>query len=130
MVIFYCLWHQKYEVDTMFRKLEETWVETLTVILLLVGFVISVFLTNATLTYVVIIGAGFLAGRILYIKRFKEPIFPFVLIIIGFLLGYLLGNFWASRWLTLIFFMVSFGGSYYLHLKKILVIFKSKDFIK
>jgi len=50
--------------------------------------------------------------------------------IVGFLVGYFLGTFWASRFWVLVFFLISFGVSYYLHLKEILVIFKKEDFIK
>ncbi|MFC1686938.1 hypothetical protein ACFL0E_01105 [Nanoarchaeota archaeon] len=114
----------------MLKKLEETWAETLTIVLVLVGFLISILLMNVVLTYIVIIASGFLAGRIFYIKRFKEPIFPFVLMIIGFLFGYILGNVWASRFWTGVFFIISFSISYYLHLKKILVIFKNRSFIR
>lgn len=114
----------------MIKKLEETWVETLSIVLVLMGFLISILLMSAWISYFVIIVSGFLAGRIFYIKRFTEPIFPFVLMIIGFLFGYILGNFAASRFWTGVFFIISFAASYFLHVKKILVTFKSKSFIK
>lgn len=110
--------------------IQETWAETLAVVLVLVGFLVSLLLKNALLVYLVVILSGFLAGRIFYVKRFKEPIFPSILMILGFLLGYVLGNIWASRFWTVVFFAAGFVVSYYLHLKKILVIFKSEDFIR
>ena len=110
--------------------IQEAWAETLALVFVLIGFLVSLFLTNVFMVYLVVILAGFLAGRVFYIKRFKEPIFPFILMIIGFLFGYVLGSFEASRfWITL-FFAAAFTVSYYLHLKKILVIFKSEEFIK
>ncbi len=109
---------------------EEDWTEVLTLFFMILGFIISVLLQNAVLSYLSIILAGLLAGRIYYIKRFKAPILPFILMIVGFLLGYLISSFRISRIATLILFSLGFGVSYYLHLKKILVIFKSKDFIK
>ncbi len=111
-------------------KIEETWVETLTVILILIGFVISLLLLNVVLIYLIVLLSGFLAGRIFYIKRFKEPIFPFVAMILGFLFGYILGGFGVSRFWIAVLFLGSLGSSYYLHLKKFITIFKSKSFIK
>lgn len=111
-------------------KIEETWVETLTVIFILIGFVVSLLLTNTGGIYLIVFLSGLLAGRIIYIKRFKEPIFPFVLTIIGFLFGYILGGFKASKFWIVVFFLSSLGISYYVHLKKIITTFKSKNFIK
>ncbi len=114
----------------MGERFQESWLETLTVVLILVGFVVSLLLASAVLVYLVILLAGFLGGRLFYIKRFKEPIFPFILLILGFLFGYVLGSFWTSRFWIIVFFIIGFAVSYFLHLRKILVIFKSRDFIK
>ena len=111
-------------------KIEETWVETLTVVFILIGFVVALLLSNVWGVYLIVLLSGFLAGRIFYIKRFNEPIFPFVAMIIGFLFGYVLGGFGVSRFWIAVLFLGSLGISYYLHLKKIIVIFKSKNFIK
>ena len=111
-------------------KFEEQWAEVLTILFLALGFVIAVLLQSALFTFLSVIIAGFLGARVYYMKRFSEPIFPFVLIIIGFLVGYLLGSFWASRLWVLVFFALSFALSYYLHVKGIFAIFKREDFIK
>jgi hypothetical protein len=111
-------------------KVEEQWVETIAVLLLVSGFIISVLLKNPMVSYASVFLSGFIAGRIYYFKKQKEPIFPFILIISGFLVGYLIGNFWVSRTLTIIFFAIGFGLSYYLHVKKIFVIFKNENFVK
>ena len=111
-------------------KLDENWAEVIAVFFLILGFVISVLLHNAIFTFLSVIVAGLLAGRIYYLKRLLEPTFPFILIILGFFIGYLLGSFWASRLWVVIFFVVSFGLSYYLHLKGIFATFKSEKFIK
>jgi len=111
-------------------KWDEQWAEVLAIFFLALGFIISILLHSALFTFLSVIIAGFLAGRIYYLRRFSEPIFPFVLIIIGFLVGYLLGSFWGSRFWSLVFFAISFGISYYLHLKKFFAIFKSENFIK
>lgn len=111
-------------------KLEEQWAEALTLLFVVVGFVFSVLLQTAVLSYLTIAVAGILAGRLFYIKRYQEPIFPFLLIIVGFLLGYLVGGFWVQRMWALALFLLLFWLSYYLHLKGIFVIFKSERFIK
>ena len=111
-------------------NLDEQWAEVLTILFLALGFVIAVLLQSALFTFLSVIVAGFLAGRIYFSRRFSEPIFPFVMIIVGFLVGYLLGSIWASRIWILIFFALSFGLSYYLHLKGIFAIFKSEGFVK
>ena len=111
-------------------KLEDQWPELTALLFLALGFVISVLLRNALWSYVSIFSSGLLAGRIYYMKRFKEPIVPFVLIILGFFMGYLLGALWVNRTLTIVFFLISFGVSYYLHLKKIVTTFKSERFVR
>jgi len=108
----------------------EQWAEVVALLFLVLGFFISALLHNPTFSYIIVFLCSFLAGRVFYMKRFSEPILPFVLIILGFLLGYLIGSFWVSRFWILVFFAIGFISSYYLHLKKILVIFKSKDWIK
>lgn len=108
----------------------ESWAESLALLFVIMGFILSVLLTNPTFSYITVALSGFIAGRIFYIKHYKEPIFPFILAIIGFLLGYLLGGFWINRVAVLIFFIAATWLSYYLHTKKILVIFKSQGFVK
>lgn len=111
-------------------KLEEEWAELSALFFIVLGLVVSVSLQNPLLSYITVISAGFLAGRIYYIKHQKEPILPFVLMIVGFLLGYVVGSVWVDRIWVLILFVLAFGISYYLHLKQILAIFKSRRFIK
>ncbi len=112
------------------KTLQENWVEVLAAAIMVLALVVSLLLRNVLFGYVTIVLAGLIAGRIYYIKRFSQPILPSILIIVGFLLGYLIGGFWGSRFGILLFFGAAFGISYYLHLKKIIVIFKSEKFIK
>ena len=111
-------------------KWDEQWVEALAAVFLVGGFMLSILLQNELLSYASVFLSGMVAARIYYVKRYTEPILPLVLIIIGFLVGYLLGNFWSSRITALAFFALGFSFSYYLHYKKIVVIFKSENFIK
>jgi ABC-type spermidine/putrescine transport system permease subunit I len=111
-------------------KLESGWAEIFALFFLLGGFYLSVLLHNPIYSYITIFLSGFIAARFFYFRRYAEPIFPFVLIIAGFLLGYLIGSIWVSRLFVLVFFVLGYGLSYYLHQKKILGKFKSELFVK
>lgn len=108
----------------------EHWAEALSVFFLVIGLVLAVGLRDPLFSYLTIFLSGALAGHIFYQKRCKEPILPFILIIIGFLVGYLLGSFWTNRMYSLLLFGIGFTLSYYLHQKEIFVIFKSRGFVK
>ncbi len=110
-------------------KLEEQWADILALALLVIGFIVAVLLRSAFFNYITSFVGGFLSARLYYFKRQKQPIFPFVLIIVGFLLGYLIGTIWASRFWTFVFFTVGFFGSYYLLKHKIIGIFKSEQYL-
>jgi hypothetical protein len=111
-------------------ELETKWPETIALLLLVVGFIIAVVLQSPSLSYLAIILSGGLAGRIYYEKNSKVKLYPLILIILGFLVGYFIGTFWVSRILILVLFGISFGVSYYLHLKKIFGTFKSDRFVR
>lgn len=111
-------------------KWSKKWGEILTLLFLVLGFIISVLLQSALISYLSIVVAGFLAGRIYYIKRYKEPILPFVFIILGFLVGYLIGSIWVNRIMILILFAITFWGSYYLHVHKIVTVYKQEPFVR
>ena len=103
---------------------DEQWAEALTVLFLAIGFILAILLRSALFTYLAVIVCGALAARLYYMRRYSEPVFPFILMIVCFLVGYFLGTFWASRFWVLVFFLIFFGVSYYLQLKEFLVIFK------
>lgn len=111
-------------------KLQERWAELTALFFVVLGFMISVLLRTPAISYLAVLLSGLLAGRICFIERYKQPIFPFILIVLGFLAGYVAGSFWVSRFWIVIFF--SLGGfiSYHLHRKGMVVTFKSKDFIE
>jgi hypothetical protein len=111
-------------------KWNEQWVERFALLFIVLGFLMSILLRNSVFILVTVTIAGFICGRIFYLKRFKEHIFPFIIIISFFLIGYVAGSFSANRILVIILFILGFGISYYLHLKNILAIFKSESFIK
>ena len=111
-------------------NLKQNWPELLSLCFALLGFLISVIITKPWLSYFAVFASGLLAARLYYIQRYKQPILPSVLIIIGFLVGYVAGSFWVSRFWTIAFFLFGFALSYYMHVKGIIVSFKSKGFIK
>ena len=111
-------------------KLHEDWAEAFFSGCIILGFMVAILLRSPALSYLAILLAAFQAGRVIYLKHLKEPIFPFVLIVVGFLVGYLIGAFWVSRLLTIILFAGMFWLSYYLHKKEFITTFKSELFIK
>jgi ABC-type spermidine/putrescine transport system permease subunit I len=113
----------------MTLKLEEQWGELFALSLLVIGFIVAILLRSAFFNYITAFVAGFLSARLYLFKRYKQPILPFILIIVGFLLGYLIGTIWASRIVTFVFFAVGFAVSYYLHKNKIIGIFKSEPYL-
>ena len=98
----------------------KSWAEIFFVLLLLIGFFISIAMPNPWISYFVIILAGLLSGRWIYKKKGKQPLFPFFLIIVGFLFGYMLGAYPLARVnvkAIAILFIVSTIIGYYIHKK-------------
>jgi len=99
------------------QNILDTWPEILTVVLLIIGFFVSISLGSMVFTYIVISLIGFMAGRFL---RYRKTAFPFYLIIFGLLLGFVLGARYGN-WKVMIFLFALFTAiSWYLHEKKIL----------
>ncbi len=96
----------------------KSWAEFFFIVLLLIGFFVALFIQNAWLNYAVIFCAGLMAGRVLFIKTGRQPVFPFFLIIVGFLFGYMLGSFVFDRRIIAILFALGAVLSYYLHKKE------------
>ncbi|MDO8642903.1 MAG: hypothetical protein Q7R76_04985 [Candidatus Woesearchaeota archaeon] len=88
------------------------WVELVCFIVLGIGFVFSITLESAFLSYVVIFLFGLLAGRLIYEKSYS---FPFYLIGLALLFGYVLGTRYGQWKLVILFFLLGTAVSYYLH---------------
>ena len=95
----------------------KSWAEIFALVVLIMGFLFSIFLSNIYFTYIVICIAGLFAGRYYFLRIGHQPLFPFFLIIIGFLVGYLLGSFAANRYLIIILFFTAWAISHYAHKK-------------
>ena len=111
-------------------NVKEHWVELLATFFLAVGLLISILTETPEIVYFIIILSGFVGGRTMYVKKKTEPIFPFVIIVLAFILGYVIASFNVSRKMVILLFFLSAFTSYYFHKKKIIGIFKSKDFYK
>ena len=99
--------------DMLFKS----WAEAFFVVLLIIGFVLALSSQNPALTYAVSFLAGLLAGRYYFVQVGKQPLFPFFLIIIGFLIGYIIGSFNANRWIVAILFFLAWLSSHMFHKK-------------
>ena len=88
------------------------WVELICFVVLVVGFLFSITLQSAVISYVVILLFGLLAGRLIYYKKYS---FPFYLIGFALLLGYVLGTRYGQWKLVILFFLLGAAISYYLH---------------
>ena len=108
----------------------EHWAEVLAAILLLIGFFIALIFQSPVIHYITIFLAGVLCGRILYEKHKTQPIFPYILMIIGFLLGFMLGAITANKFAITLIFLVACAGSYWAHKRGYLEIFKTEGFIR
>lgn len=93
------------------------WAEVFFIILLMIGFLLAISIKSAAMNYTIIFLAGMMAGRLVYEKKGKQPIFAFFLIIVGFLFGYMLGSFNVNKKLIVFFFIVGSIVSYYIHKK-------------
>lgn len=90
----------------------ESWAEFFFFCLLIFGFLFSLSLQSAMVSYVMIILFGMMCGRFLAHRKKR---FPFYLIVFGFLVGFLLGARFAS-WKTLvIFFVLGSIASFFAH---------------
>lgn len=95
----------------------DRWAEFFFLVLLIVGFVVSVAIGSAFFSYVVVFLFGAMAGRFL---NYRKAWFPFYLIILGLLIGYIIGSRFGNWRLNLFFFIVGAAISWYLHDKGIL----------
>lgn len=96
------------------------WVEYVALVVLFIGFFISMSSGSAFLSYIIIFLSGLLTGRILFQNRKALP-FKYYILMLVFLVGYILGTYvseFGSRKIIVIVFILSNILSYYLHDKK------------
>lgn len=103
----------------------KNWVEIWFFIVLIIGFVLSIIVKSAVITYLIIFIVGMMAGRIMYWRHHMLKA-GYYIIIIGFLVGYIIASIlkpnltYGSVQVMLILFALGWLLSYYLHEKKII----------
>ena len=95
----------------------DKWAEFFFLILLIIGFIVSISIGSAFFSYIVVFLFGGMAGRFL---NYRKMLFPFYLVVIGLLIGYILGSRYGNWRLNLFFFIAGAAISWYLHGKGIL----------
>jgi hypothetical protein len=84
------------------------------IILLVLGFVLSVLITSVYLSYGLAFLAGLCSGKVIYHKK-KDNLVPHILLITGFILGYIIGHKAGSTALIIGLFVAGNFASYYAH---------------
>jgi len=92
------------------------WVEYVALVVLFIGFFISMSSGSAFLSYLIIFFSGLLTGRILFQNRKALP-FKYYILMLVFLVGYILGTYvsFGSRKVIVVVFILSNILSYYIH---------------
>ena len=108
----------------------DIWPEFMATIVFILSFLIAIMAQNLLIQIVTALCVGAISARIIYIKNQRQPIGPYLVICIFAIFGFILAYF-ASNFFIIIFSIFgAFILSYYLHKKKIIQTFKSKQFIK
>lgn len=102
--------------DILFRS----WPEVSAVVLLIAGFLISISVSSSSSAYLVVFVSGIFAGRYFFSKLQGKTLFPFFLIIVGFIFGYVLGSFSANRIAVTGLFLSGWTISHKIHKQRII----------
>ena len=97
----------------------DVWAEYFFFILLIMGFFVALIAGSAAISYIVVFLCGMMAGRLIYQKK-EKVIFPYYLILVGFLIGYILGSRFGNKSVLITLFLAGSFISYYIHEKGIL----------
>mgnify|MGYP001557802516 CR=1 FL=1 len=97
----------------------KNWMEFWFFVLMVIGVLISLSAPSAAISYIVISLSGMLAGRLFYERKDKMQ-FPYLMIIVGFVVGYLIGIYYGSRRISIVLFILGTILSYKPYENKIL----------
>ncbi|MBI2647304.1 hypothetical protein HYW99_02400 [Candidatus Woesearchaeota archaeon] len=86
---------------------------------MIIGILISLSAPSAVISYFIIFLSGMFAGRIKNKKKNKIQ-YPYIMIIVGFVIGYLIGVYYGSRSVIVTLFILGIIFSYKLYGNKIL----------
>jgi len=95
------------------------WGEVLFLSLLVIGFILSIAAPSAVISYIMIFVVGLMSGRLVY-ERKKKLIFPYVLIIIGFIIGYIIGAFYGNKMTILTLYLIGIWIGYQIYNKGVI----------
>lgn len=91
------------------------WPELIFLVLMVVGVAVSFSIQNPYIGYAVIFASGLMAGKLYFSKQGKQPLFPFFLISIGFLVGFVIGSVRFNRRIIILLFVLGYLAGYYIH---------------
>jgi hypothetical protein len=92
------------------------WVEVSFIILLVLGFGISLLINDVYISYGIVLLSGLVSGKIIYHKK-KDYLFPYIILIAGFILGYIIGHRQGSAMAIILIFGAGNILCYYAHKK-------------
>ncbi len=95
------------------------WGEVLFISILILGFILSIASPSAVISYITIFVVGIMSGRLVY-ERKNKLIFPYVLIIIGFIIGYILGAFYGNKLTILTLYLIGMWVGYQIYDKGVI----------
>ena len=108
-------------------------IEIVFILVMIFGAIVAIAVPTKPLSYAVVLLAGFAAGKVVYDRRYSEHYpksgiayfvveqFPYLIMVIAFLLGYMFGAYNLSKKFILLLFFISSATSYYLHYRRIFV---------
>ncbi len=96
----------------------KNWAEFFFFVIMVLGLIVALWATSfsAVISYIVVFLSGMIGGRLLY-ERKKKLIFPYYIILAGFLIGYVIGTYYGSRKVVIILFVLGILFSYHLYNK-------------
>jgi hypothetical protein len=97
----------------------KNWGEFLFFVILVIGFILAIASPSAVISYLVIFIVGLMSGRLLY-ERKNKLVFPYTLIIIGFIIGYILGAFYGNKMTILTLYLIGIWIGYQIFNKGII----------
>jgi RsiW-degrading membrane proteinase PrsW (M82 family) len=97
----------------------QKWMEFWFLILAVAGVIIALAVPKNLISYIVIFFSGMFAGRLIYDRKDKMK-FPYIMIIVAFLIGYLIGGVGTNRIIMILLFVLGIVFCYKLYDKKIL----------
>jgi len=103
----------------MSKNFSENWAEYAGFVLLVIGFFIALGAGSAVISYILVLAAGSMGGRIWFRVKGGQKV-PWVIILFLFLVGFVLGSQYGDIKLIIFFYILGIIGSYSLHDKGII----------